>query len=564
MPTLFPRRPAPEGRLLAFGCAALLWLLVAAVAGWLLWRDREQQVDRAKLAAAATTALLEAHTSNTFHAVDLAMADVARRLEAGPLPRHDPALREAMRAMLPAMPYVRALFVVGPDGFIQHDTDFPTTPDVSLADREYFVAHKQDRRRLASISAPLLSRSGTGWFVASTRRVGDGSSFRGVVVAAIQLRYFTELYQRMGLSEGQLIVLFHRDGRLVAQYPDRGGVIGQTYADYPLFRAHLPQHPRGVYISSGPPLPYDRIFSYHSVHDEPLVVGVAQDMDNVLAGWRRTARLAGAGLLLLLLLLGGAAAMLVREQERHRRLRERAAQGEKIEALGQLTGSIAHDFANLLNIVASNLELVRRMGPADARVAAALARAQRAVDNGTTLTRQLMSLARRRELAVEDVDLREVVAAALPLLEQAAGSGVELRLEAPPSLPRCRADRSQVEVALINLVVNARDAMGGPGTASGHVVLRLAAVQRSPEARLFGRATRQPFVELAVEDDGPGMPEDVRRRALEPFFTTKGENGTGLGLAQVYGVLRQLGGDVAIDSTPGQGTAIRLLFPAVD
>jgi signal transduction histidine kinase len=544
-----------------FATAAALWLIVAAVVAVLLWRDRLQHIERAKVSASATTALLEAHTANTLQAVDLAMRDVSRRLEQGPLPRHDPALREAMRAMLPAMPYVRALFVIGPDGFIQHDTDYPGTPDLSLADRGYFLVHRKDPALLRSISPPLLSRSGTGWFVASTRRVGDVGAFRGVVVAAIQLNYFAELYRRLGLSEGYRIVLFHRDGRLMAQHPGDGSSIGKTFAGFPLFRSYLPQEPRGVYVASGPPLPHDRIFSYETVRGEPMVVGLGQDMSDVLAAWFHGVWIAAGSLALLLVLLAGASVLLVRAQEQHRRLRERSVQGEKMEAMGQLTGSIAHDFGNLLSIVGTSLELMRRTAGHDTRARDAIDRAQQALDNGAHLTRQLMSLARKRALQVADVDLREVVAAALPLLEQAAGSGIEIVFEPPAVLPACRADRSQVDVALINLVVNARDAMGGLRAARGRVVLRLAPVERAAGTRLFRRAPTQRFVELAVEDNGPGMPEDVRLRAVEPFFTTKGEAGTGLGLAQVYGVLHQLGGDVVIDSEPGKGTTVRLLFP---
>lgn len=548
----FPRHTAA-----AVGLTVLAWLLVAAVITADLWRDRQREIEKAEQAASATTALMEAHTARTFQVIDLALQEVARRVDEAPLRRHDPRLREVMRERLRGMDYVRALFVIGPDGFIQHDTDYPGTPDVTLADRAYFQLHRNNPGLATSISAPLQSRSGTGWFVAATRRIGDGRTFKGIAVAAIQLQYFSDLYQRIGLGSGHQIVLFHEDGRLIAQHPMDDSRIGKTYADYPLFREHLPSARRGVYLTSGPPLPYERIFSYDTVAGEPLVVGFSHATSAVLAPWRRTVATAAAGLGLLLAVMLVTALLFLREQQRQQRLRERQLQGEKLEALGQLTGSIAHDVANLLGIVAGNLEIVRRAGADGGSVALAVARAERALDNGTRMTRQLLSFARARPLEVVQLDLHALVREVQPLLEQAAGPSVTLRLALDDPQGTCRADRSQVEVALINLVVNARHAMSG----HGEVVVRTARVSRASTRAWWRSAATAEFLDLCVQDDGPGMPEDVRRRALEPFFTTKGEGGTGLGLAQVYGLLRQLGGDVEIDSGPGQGTAVHLLFP---
>lgn len=548
----FPRHTAA-----AVGLTALAWLLVAAVVAADLWRDRQRELEKAMQAASATTALMEAHTARTFQVIDLALQEVARRVDEAPLRRHDPRLREVMRERLQGMDYVRALFVVGPDGFIQHDTDYPRTPDISLADRDYFLLHRNNPGLVSSISSPLQSRSGTGWFVAATRRIGDGSTFKGIAVAAIQLQYFSDLYQRIGLGSGHQIVLFHQDGRLIAQHPPDDARIGQTYADYSLFREHLPSARRGVYLTSGPPLPYERIFSYDAVAGEPLVVGFSHATSAALVPWRRTVATAAAGLALLLAVMLVAVLLFLREQQRQQRLRERQLQGEKLEALGQLTGSIAHDVANLMGIVAGNLEIVRRAGGEGGTVGVALARAQRALDNGTQMTRQLLAFARARPLELVDLDLHALLREVLPLLEQAAGPGVKLQLVLEDPQGACRADRSQVEVALINLVVNARHAMSG----HGEVVLRTARVARAGARAWWRPAAPVQILDLTVQDDGPGMSEDVRRRALEPFFTTKGEGGTGLGLAQVYGLLRQLGGDVEIDSRPGQGTAVHLLFP---
>jgi two-component system NtrC family sensor kinase len=548
---------------LSFAAAPLaalgLWLLIALATAANAWREREMQLTEVELGAKAATALLQAHTANIFQAVTTALEETAKTLGRDDVPRHDRGLRDSMRQRLPAMPYVRALYVIGPNGYILHDTDYPTTPDVSLADREYFRAHEASDSPDIAVSAPIQSRSGAGWFVAVSRRIDRGGQFAGVAVAAIQLRYFSGLYERVGLGQGAMIFLFHRNGRLLAQYPGEVAQVGQSFAEAPLFRTHLPAAAAGVYRSEGEPLPYPRVISYASIPGQPLVVGVAQNIDVRLQAWRRAALGTAVGLLLLLAALMFAGIQTSRFLRQRRRMRYRLQQAEKMEALGLLTGGIAHDFGNMLNIVAMNLPLVQRRCEGDDPAQAALGRVQWAVDNGAQLIRQLMSFSRSRDLDIVEGDMNEVLRACLPLLTQAAGNGVTVSFEPAAQLDRCRLDRAHLETALINLVVNARDAMEG----EGRIVVKTKNIVRKDEVRLRwrGRAGTR-FVCVTVQDNGPGMTSAVRRRALEPFFTTKGEQGTGLGLAQVYGHLRQIGGDVGLESKVGVGTSVHLYFPA--
>lgn len=537
--------------------AMALWLALAAVTALLLWSARQNAIQQAKLRGTATTALLQAHTANTFRAVDNALVDVARTLERERLPRHDAGLRAGMRERLAAMPYVRALFVIGPDGRIQHDTDYPATPDVSLADRPYFQQYLHGDPPETPVSAPMLSRSGVGWFVAVTRRIGTGPQLRGVAVAAIQLQYFSSLYQEVGLDQGSEILLFHRDGRLIAQHPGSFGQIGENYAQLPLFRDHLRQANWGAYLTQAAPAPYPRVVNYAALAEVPLVVAQTQNMQEQLDAWRRWVAVSVAALLLLLAsMLYGMTQYLRVRLERHRQ-QERLLQGEKMEALGQLTGSLAHDFGNILGIAAANISLIRKLACPEGQVEAALDRAQRALDNGTAITRQLMTFSRKRDLQVAEWDVNAAVSAALPLLEQAAGSQCEVVFEPGERLPPCRLDQTQLETALINLVVNARHAIEG----LGRITISTSNVARRD---LHGPSAvgDHRYVRVTVRDTGKGMPREVRRRALEPFYTTKGEEGTGLGLAQVYAFMQQLGGDVAIESRVGVGTAIHLFFPA--
>jgi signal transduction histidine kinase len=281
----------------------------------------------------------------------------------------------------------------------------------------------------------------------------------------------------------------------------------------------------------------------------PFVIMITRP--SFLAEWRRTAIGAVLAMAALTVMLGFFLHSLALDRRRRELVRQRRAQAEKLEALGQLTGGMAHDFGNLLQVASANLELIA-LRPLDAeRVPMALASAQRALERGARLVDRLLDFAKRRPMSVRSIDLGRFLADGKDLLAQAAGPGIEIRTDIAGPLPAVLADEAQLEVALLNLVVNARDAMGGRGTIRLHAY----ACTDDDPAPVGGD---KGAVCLSVCDHGPGMSEEVLRRAAEPFFTTKGELGTGLGLAQVYGCMRQMGGNMRIESKPGEGTTVHL------
>jgi signal transduction histidine kinase len=238
-------------------------------------------------------------------------------------------------------------------------------------------------------------------------------------------------------------------------------------------------------------------------------------------------------------------------------------QAQKMESLGQLTGGIAHDFNNLLTIIVGNLDIAgRRLRTGDtARVERALAEAGEGANRAATLTQRLLAFARRQRLAPRAVDLSLLLADIRPLIERAASEVMELEILCESGVWPVEIDVNQLENAILNLAVNARDAMAGSPT-GGILLLSIGNV------RLDGKeAARQgvdpgDFVRLTVADTGMGMSEEVRARAFEPFFTTKGVGrGTGLGLSQVHGFVRQSGGFVTIETRTGQGTGVHLWLP---
>lgn len=236
-----------------------------------------------------------------------------------------------------------------------------------------------------------------------------------------------------------------------------------------------------------------------------------------------------------------------------RQIEARLNQAQKMEAVGQLTGGLAHDFNNLLQAIHGNLELVRRM-PADReKVSRWAENGLRAVDRGAKLTAQLLAFSRSQQIELKTVAVSELVEGMADLFARTLGTSIQLRLDLDKNRIDVVADPTQLELAVLNLAINARDAMpdGGVLTISTRVCT-LRDDQEVPDGT---------YVELQVADSGTGMTPEVVARAFEPFFTTKAVGaGTGLGLAQVYGICRQAGGHVRIDSKVGLGTTVSLLL----
>jgi two-component system NtrC family sensor kinase len=312
----------------------------------------------------------------------------------------------------------------------------------------------------------------------------------------------------------------------------------------------------------------ERYAAFRRVGDEPLYVAVTQDVAAALAGWRHQLLVLGALMLPITLALVAASWLVLRrtrrEIEARRRLRDEAAQREhaedalrqaqKLDALGQLAGGLAHDFNNLLMVVSANAELLARSVP-QAAARPELASILRAVEGGGKLTRHLLGFSRKRAQQPEVVRPQGALEAMLDLLRTTAGKAIEIALQVEADTPAIEVDVAELEMALINLVANARDAMGHTGR------IRIHARPGRPGEGAGQNALG--YAVISVSDTGQGMSADTLNRAFEPFFTTKPPGvGTGLGLAQVYGFCAQAGGDVEVASKLRVGTTVSLLLPA--
>jgi len=236
------------------------------------------------------------------------------------------------------------------------------------------------------------------------------------------------------------------------------------------------------------------------------------------------------------------------------RAREALFQSQKMESIGQLTGGVAHDFNNLLMAVIGSLEIVQRRMIADPNISPFIDNALKGARRGAVLTQRMLAFARRQELKMGPVDLKTTVEGMSDLLERSLGPSIFIRTEFPDRLPSVRTDTAQLETAILNLLVNARDAMPEGGT------VRIGAAHRAGLRDHQGN-----YVVLSVEDEGEGMDADTLAKATEPFFTTKGiGKGTGLGLSMVHGLAQQSGGFLELKSKVGLGTTAEIWLPVTD
>ena len=365
-------------------------------------------------------------------------------------------------------------------------------------------------------SAELAGRS----FTLNEPRRGGGS-----IELALEPAYFVRFYRRLAKPEDALAFrIAAGDGELLAQ-------VGLIEEKYSASRA------LGAY---------------------PVFVTASQSAQVVLAPWRyRTMVLAAialpsAGALLYVSLLALRRTRRLQEEARNRsRAEERLLHAQKMDALGQLTGGVAHDFANVLAVISNAAHVLRETG---GRESAELAAIFRAIDSGARLTRQLLTFAHRQPMNPEVVELQRALPGMMDLIKTTIGSGISLGVHVAPDTPTVYVDRSELEMALINLAANARDAMERSGQLE--ILARAGEPGEGPD-----RGT--PYAIVSVSDTGAGIAPELLPRVFEPFFTTKAAgSGTGLGLAQVYGFCEQAGGGVQLESDVGVGTTVSLFLPA--
>ncbi len=635
---------------------------------------------------------LEEYMLRNIQGVDVLLNTTIDNLAQNPslLSPGNPALINELKHRVAPYPVANAIVVLDADGNLLGDSLGNGGPgrERNFADRAYYQVQREDPSRGLFIDVPVTSRVRNTLVIAVSRAyLTREGRFGGVVFVPIDYENLRRFFLSLNVGQRGTVTLYRDDGTILLRTPNADEFAGRNVHSNRLFSRYLPQAPSGSFEGSGMTDGTSRSISYRRVAGVPLVVSVARDPVEFLAGWKNHAlyySIIAAGLNLLIVGFGLGLArqwglratseqalrdnleqhQLVTEnvpalivhigadgriryanrvalewyaqpsadairghkiedfidplragearlkieavlagrtaggeekaafpdgRERwcetirvpdcgqdgavrgyfvlsvditqRKRIEDELRQAQKMEAVGQLAGGIAHDSNNMLAATLGNLDLLLDTLPA-AEVSGRnmVERAIEAAERVADLNRRLLAFARKQTLRPQITDVNQLVSGMTTILQRTLGETIEIELAQDPMLWRCLIDPTQLQNALLNLALNARDAMGG----SGRLTITTAnAVLDQPPDDGDERIVPGDYVAIAVSDMGTGMSPEIARRAFEPVFTTKEfGKGSGLGLSMVYGFARQSGGTVVISSQVAQGTRVTLYLPS--
>jgi two-component system, NtrC family, sensor kinase len=489
---------------------------------------------------------------------------------------------DRLRGLIDQLPQLRDLWVIDGDGHpLVSGTVYPMPRNLDLSDREYFKVHKE-RNIDAYVSDVVEARAANTNFFAITRKrpLKDGK-FNGVFLVSIAPEYFTDFYARLPRTSASIASLVRTDGAVLARYPTSNEKhVAPNSAILTASRTNpVAGFARGVSPIDG----VERMIAYRLLPKQGVYVVTGLETDVIKQGWVEAMSrhlIFGIPATFAMFALAITALLRTRQEARaFRQLREETLrrhstelalqQAQKMEAVGQLTGGVAHDFNNLLTIISGNLDTMRRrLGEVAAaeplrelasKLAQPLERAIIGAKSAAQLTHRLLAFSRRQPLKPARLDLNNLVASVSELLRRTLGERVNIETVLAGGLWPAFADQNQVENALLNLAINARDAMPD----GGRLTIETANVHLDEAyARRFTDLAAGQYVMLSVSDSGTGISQEVLEKVFEPFFTTKPVGqGSGLGLAMVHGFVKQSGGHIRIYSEVGQGTTVKIYLP---
>ena len=550
--------------LMAVILPTLLFMVAAGILYGQAFDDARLRVDReARIAQEHASKIMENNESMTR-----AVLDFVATITPEDAPANEQQLHAKLATLASNLQQIQSMWLLDASGKVLASSRFFPAPKVNASDREYFRWHQAGRSGIY-VSEPLVSRATGETFFDVSQRWDHQGQFAGVLSISLYPMYFSEFYRGMARdAPGLMVMLTRSDGALLSRWPVVPLENGRLNPNSELAQAMAAGNMQGRVEGASWVDGEDRIKAFRRLERYPIYVIAGVDRAAIIAGWQRQLGVLAAFTFPISMALVyvvwvalrrtrrelAAQQKLQREVEQRSRIENALHHVQKLEALGRLTGGVAHDFNNLLTIVSNNLHLMRRVDPkmADNKQLAAIGRA---VASGERLTRQLLAFARRQPLQPEVISIQDRLPTLLALIAPTLGPRIQSSVEVDPKTKAILVDAAELELAIINLAVNAKDAMPDGGR------LTLSARNALPAELDSARE----FVVVTVADTGIGIDPELTDRIFEPFFTTKpAGQGTGLGLSQVYGLCAQAGGTARIDSTPGKGTRVSLYLPATD
>ena len=563
-------------RLLAVA-ALVIPLLIFSFASFVAYRQTQalaqERIDR-------TLDVMQEQALKVFQSMTLALDTIDRLLGArttAQVQADEPALHAELRAIQKNLPDVQSIWIFGTDGRPLVITRESPPPKLSYADNDYFTVPR-DHPDAIYIGDIHQSVSGNPPYFSFNRARRDAAGrFAGVIEMSLQPNRFATFYSHLVSSPGLGFALVRDDGTVLARYPaPRNTDADERESFSRAIAAVRLRNQRGQGTQGAPVDPPGERIGLRRLGGSPVYVAAFLQNSEVRSEWMTAMAMhlifgipATLFLFVLLLTVLRRTQRLYAEIDQRLAVEESLRQAQRLDAIGHLTGGVAHDFNNLLTIILGNLDAAKRQmerwaDSAHYQLGRRIENAMHGAARAATLTKRLLAFARQTPLKPEIIDINRLLRGMSEFLERTLGEDIALEIVGAAGLWPIETDAAELEAAILNLAVNARDAMPRGGkltieTSNSYL----------DEAYCRDQLDVQPgqYVMIAVSDTGVGMRKEVLDHAFEPFFTTKPSGqGTGLGLSQVYGFVRQSGGHAKIYSEANEGTTVKMYlrrFPGI-
>jgi two-component system NtrC family sensor kinase len=539
-------------RLLIIAAVSIPAALVAYT-GWSTYWDVQELVEERSV---RTLDVLYEHALKVMQTTERLLdqaAELLRDKSDEEIRAAEALLRIRLVALQESVPEVQSIWAFDRNGLpLLSSTVFPVPKDLNNSDRDYFRGQASDNQPVY-IGSNIKARVGNLTFFVASKRRHPQSAFNGVVALTLPPDALQTFYERLTRGSGIAAGLLREDGSVLARYPMPPGGLAEARTTH-AFTDQLSKNPHsGAYTTVSGLDNTKRRIAYRKVGSFPVYVSAAYDTNTFWPEFiDRISRIFILGILAIITLatLGYIAIersrKLFDELERREAAERTLRESQRLEALGQLTGGVAHDFNNLLMVIQGNSDRLNRDLLSEAQKRA-LRSIEQATRSGVHLTRQLLAFSRKQAVNPQPINLRERIPQLEDMLRASIRKDIQIQFSFSNDLWTVCVDPAELDLAILNLAVNARDAMpdGGLLTFS---------------ARNSGTQDSE-HVLLSIKDTGAGISTEHLSRIFEPFFSTKGSKGTGLGLSQVYGFVTQSSGKISVQSNSGQGTEFTVALP---
>ncbi|WP_322516636.1 response regulator [Rhodopseudomonas palustris] len=532
-------------------------------AAWLAYRSNDDGADRQ---IDKTRDIITEHALKIFESVERSIAEtgeIIRDMTDDQIRANEGALHARLKRLAAGSEQIKSMWIFDRNGQTLVNTLLFPSPRTDFSDRDYFKAHvgKDVGLFVGRTLQPRPPYGGAPFFGVSVRRNTPDGSFAGTIQTSVLPNYFEGFYAKVGREKGSYAALVRDDGAILARFPAIDHADATVKSDGLIGRAMRAGNNEGTLTQVSALDGIERRIAYRKLPNLPVYVYAGLETEAIRKTW-----LSQLGAYLLVGLPATAALIAIvllalrRTQRFYEEASRRAAaenalkQSQRLESLGRLTGGVAHDFNNLLMVVGGSVQKLRRRHN-DLQDRRTFDMIDSAVAKGAGLTRQLLSFSRRHNVAARLVDLGDSVMKFADVLRQSVRSDIAIEIEPPTEPIVVQIDPNEFEIALLNLALNARDAMPDGGRIT--ISIRTETLKNFGPRRLTGE-----YAILSFADTGEGIPEEIRDRIFEPFFTTKPvDRGTGLGLSQIYGFMQQSNGAITVESEIGGGTRFDLFLP---